>query len=103
MIVAIGLLAGALTTGAWLPQLIKTWRLGRADEVSGAYLFTFGSGIVIWLVYGIIAGQVAVLVANAVTLALVSSLIVMKLRQDSAMAAEAEAAAVEPLALAPTP
>ena len=80
MTVAIGLLAGMLTTGAWLPQLWRTWRLGNADGVSASYLAVFGTGIAVWLVYGIASGQLAVIVTNALTFVLVGSLVWLKFR-----------------------
>ncbi|MDA8061154.1 MAG: PQ-loop domain-containing transporter [Actinomycetota bacterium] len=80
MIVFLGLASGALTTGAWLPQLWRTWRRGRADDISFGYLAAFGSGVVGWVVYGAASGQAAVLAANGVTLALVAALVVLKLR-----------------------
>ncbi len=80
VIVFLGLASGALTTGAWLPQLWRTWRRGRADDISFGYLAAFGSGVVGWVVYGAASGQAAVLAANGVTLALVVALVVLKLR-----------------------
>ena len=76
----LGLLAGTLTTAAWLPQLLRTWRSRHADDVSKAYLLTFGIGVAAWLAYGIASGQLAVILANAVTLVLVASLVWLKLR-----------------------
>jgi MtN3 and saliva related transmembrane protein len=40
----------------------------------------FGSGVLLWLVYGIATFAVPVIVANAVTLALSLTVIVLKLR-----------------------
>lgn len=78
MIVALGLLAGLLTTAAWLPQLARTWRSGRADDISWAYLLVFGSGVATWLAYGVVDDQPAVVIANAATLVLVAGLIGLK-------------------------
>jgi len=85
MVTALGLLAGLLTTAAWLPQLRRTWRLGRADDVSWAYLVTFGVGIAGWTAYGIASSQVAVVVTNAATLALVLGLMRLKARPRCAV------------------
>lgn len=74
----IGLLAGALTTGAWLPQLHRTWRRRSAEDISWSYLMTFGSGIVTWIVYGMSVGDVALLAANIVTLTLLAGLVLLK-------------------------
>jgi MtN3 and saliva related transmembrane protein len=76
----LGLVAGTLTTGAWLPQLVRTWRLGRAEEISWAYLGVLGSGITCWLIYGLILSSVAIIAANGATLALLLTLTAMKIR-----------------------
>jgi len=76
----LGLVAGTLTTGAWLPQLVRTWRLGRAEEISWGYLAVFGSGVTCWLVYGLVLSSLAIIVANAATIVLVLGLVALKLR-----------------------
>jgi MtN3 and saliva related transmembrane protein len=80
MIVLLGMASGILTTGAWLPQLRRTWRRGHADDISYGYLAAFGSGVVGWVVYGAASSQPAVLVTNGVTLALVVALTALKIR-----------------------
>jgi MtN3 and saliva related transmembrane protein len=75
---SLGLVAGALTTGAWLPQLLRTWRLRRAEEISWGYLGVLGAGIACWLVYGVLVSSIAVILANAATLALLGALAGMK-------------------------
>lgn len=51
--VLVGLLAAVLTTGSWIPQLLRVWRTRSSDDLSWGYLATFTSGLVLWLVYGI--------------------------------------------------
>jgi len=78
VILAVGLLSGLLTTGAWLPQLLRTWRRGRADDISYGYLAVFAAGVLGWLAYGLLAGQPAVVVSNLVTFTLIAALAVLK-------------------------
>ena len=80
MIVTLGLLSGLLTTCAWLPQLLRTWRRGRADDISYAYLAVFAAGVLGWLAYGLLAEQPAVFAANVATLALIAALTALKTR-----------------------
>lgn len=80
MIVALGLLSGLLTTGAWLPQLVRTWRRGHADDISYGYLLVFATGVLGWLAYGLLVAQPAVVVANLVTFTLVAALALLKVR-----------------------
>ena len=56
MIITLGLLSGLLTTCAWLPQLLRTWRRGRADDISYTYLGIFAAGVLGWLAYGLLRG-----------------------------------------------
>lgn len=77
-IAAVGLIAGAMTTGAWLPQLYRTWRSRSARDLSWAYLLTMTTGIALWLAYGLFSGDVAVIAANAVTLLLLSGQVTLK-------------------------
>jgi MtN3 and saliva related transmembrane protein len=76
----LGFVAGTLTTAAWLPQLIRTWRIRRAEGISAGYLAVFGTGVVGWVVYGCLTGDAAIIVTNAVTLALLLSLVGLKRR-----------------------
>lgn len=76
----LGLLAGCLTTLAFLPQVLKTWRSRRARDLSGTWLGIFTSGVALWLAYGLLVEDLAIVLANAVTLLLCSCLVVLKLR-----------------------
>ena len=80
MIITLGLLSGMLTTCAWLPQLVRTWRRGRADDISYTYLAVFASGVLGWLAYGLLAAQPALLAANVVTFTLIAALTLLKIR-----------------------
>ncbi|MFZ5609166.1 MAG: SemiSWEET transporter [Pseudomonadota bacterium] len=80
----IGGMAGALTTLAFVPQVARTWRTGAARDLSLAWLLIFAAGIGLWLAYGLLIGAWPISVANAVTLALVLSLLWVKLRDRGA-------------------
>jgi MtN3 and saliva related transmembrane protein len=76
----IGIFAGLLTTTAFIPQVMKTWRTRQADDFSWVWLGMFSSGIAVWLGYGVLLRDVAIILANAVTLVLVASIAVIKAR-----------------------
>ncbi len=67
-ITILGLVAGALTTVAFLPQMFQIWRTKSAKDVSYVMLIIFMSGLLLWLIYGIILGALPVILANGVTL-----------------------------------
>lgn len=77
---AVGFAAGLLTTLAFLPQAILTWRTRKAIGVSLGMYLIFVAGIVLWLIYGIALGAWPVIIANAVTLVLAAFILVMKIR-----------------------
>ncbi|MEB3211216.1 MAG: SemiSWEET transporter [Leptolyngbyaceae bacterium] len=80
LVTALGLMAGTLTTAAYLPQLIKTWRSKSAGDISWSMLITLCLGIVLWLVYGVYVHDVPVILANVLTLLLTSFILILKIR-----------------------
>ena len=76
----LGFMAGILTTISFVPQVLHAWRSKRCDDLSWGMLLTFSGGVVLWLVYGIRLWAMPVIVANAVTLALLLALMVLKAR-----------------------
>jgi MtN3 and saliva related transmembrane protein len=76
----IGLAAGSLTTVAFLPQVIKTWRSGSAKDLSLGMFSFFCLGVLLWLVYGILTKDIPVIAANLATLVLASTILYFKLR-----------------------
>ena len=76
----IGLAAATLTTAAFVPQLVKVWRSRSADDLSFGMLVVFSAGLLLWLVYGVRAGMLPVVVANAVTLALNLTILGLKVQ-----------------------
>lgn len=80
-ITSLGLLAGTLTTIAFLPQLIKTWRTQSAKDLSFTWLILFTSGVSLWLLYGILIRSLPVIASNAVTLLLTLIILSFKLRE----------------------
>jgi len=80
----IGYTAGALTTIAFLPQVLHVWKRKSADDLHMGTLISFTVGVTLWLVYGIFSRQKPVVVANAVTLALQCTILYLKVRYSRA-------------------
>lgn len=78
----IGLLAGALTTIAFLPQAIKTWKTKSAKDISLGMYLIFCTGVILWLIYGILISDLPVILANSVTLVFALSILYFKLAYD---------------------
>lgn len=80
LVASIGFTAGLLTTIAFWPQLRRTWTTRSADDVSLAMLLTFTTGVALWFVYGVLLESWPIMVTNAVTFLLTSTILVLKLR-----------------------
>ena len=76
----LGLIAGAFTTAAFVPQVIKTWKSKSARDISLGMFAIFSTGVLLWLFYGIQIGAMPVIVANAITLGLSLTILVFKLK-----------------------
>ena len=76
----IGYSAGVLTTLAFVPQVVKSWRSKSVDDFSLLTLGGFTAGVFLWLVYGIAMRSVPVIAANGTTLVLAGILLGLKLR-----------------------
>jgi MtN3 and saliva related transmembrane protein len=79
-ITALGLLAGTLTTIAFVPQLTKTWKTKSAEDISFGMFAIFCAGVLLWLLYGVLIDALPVILANSVTLVLAGAILVLKLR-----------------------
>lgn len=76
----VGFGAAALTTLAFVPQAVLTWKQRRAEGVSLGMYVVFVIGVACWLAYGVLIGSAPIIVANIITLALSGFILAMKLR-----------------------
>ena len=76
----VGYLAGTLTTIAFVPQVVKAWKLGETRDLSLAMLVLFGIGILLWTVYGLWVASMPIISANLITFVLVIVLLGLKIR-----------------------
>lgn len=76
----LGFIAGTLTTLSFVPQVHKAWRSKRCQDLSWGMLVTFSGGVVLWLIYGLRLWAAPIILANAVTLALLVTIAILKVR-----------------------
>ncbi|MFP4091059.1 MAG: SemiSWEET family sugar transporter [Cyclobacteriaceae bacterium] len=74
----IGFVAAFMTTLAFLPQVIKTYQLRSAKDLSLSTFSILAIGLVMWLIYGLLMNDMPIILANFFTLLLALSLLVMK-------------------------
>lgn len=76
----LGLVAGTCTTAAFFPQLVKIWRSKSTRDISLLMYVVICTGILLWLIYGIMIGSVPVILANTVTLVIAAMILILKLK-----------------------
>ena len=74
----IGAAAVAVSTLSITPQLYKTWRIKHADDLSYGWLIAALAGAILWLLYGSMNGDWAIVLANVVGSTFVGTLLLMK-------------------------
>ena len=74
-----GYFAAILTTAAFLPQLIKTLKTKKAEDVSLITLIMFITGVVSWIIYGYKISSSPILIANIITLILNLLILISKI------------------------
>jgi len=80
MITILGLLAGALTTISFIPQVMKTWKFKETKDISLLMYIIFFTGILLWFSYGILIDNTPIIVANGISLVLVFIVLLLKIR-----------------------
>lgn len=76
----LGLIAGTLTTLAFLPQLVKAWKSKSTKDVSLGMFIILCAGILLWIVYGFLIKSFPVIIANAVTFILCMFILYFKIK-----------------------
>jgi len=79
-ITILGVVAGILTTISFLPQVIKAWKTKQTKDISMSMYSIFVIGVALWLIYGFAINDLPVILANAVTLVLAGSVLIMKIK-----------------------
>ena len=74
-----GYFAAILTTLAFLPQLIKTLKTKKAEDVSLITLVMFLTGVLSWIIYGYKISSKPILMANIVTFILNLLILIFKI------------------------
>lgn len=76
----IGYVGASLTTIAFLPQVIKTIRLKKADEISLMMYIMFCVGLLCWLIYGMFIMNLPLIGANGIAFILAMIVLYFKIK-----------------------
>ena len=75
----LGFLAGFLTTIAFLPQVFRVWSTKSTKDISIWMFLIFTTGVLLWLIYGLIIINYSLIIANTITLILSISILIAKI------------------------
>ena len=76
----LGYASAFLTTAAFVPQVLRVVRTRSTEDISFTTFATLVAGMMGWIVYGLIEGQLPIILANGVTLLLAGTILVFKVR-----------------------
>ena len=74
----LGLIAGAVTSLGFIPQLIKGYKTKKLEDISYYMPGILAIGMSLWFVYGIVIAALAVIIANSFGIFCCLALIFMK-------------------------
>lgn len=76
----IGYIAAFCTTMSFLPQAIHIIRNKNTNSISLLMYLLFNTGILLWLMYGILLRDLPIILANAITFAFTFTILILKIR-----------------------
>ncbi len=79
-VMVLGMVAGAFTTIAFIPQVVRTWRVKSAKDLSLAMISLNATGIFLWMIYGFYTHCLPIIVANFVTFVLMCTVLILAVR-----------------------
>jgi len=80
IVTILGLTAAALTTWSFLPQVIKSIKTKKTEDISLAMYSLLSVGILLWLIYGLLIKDFPIIIANLVSFILNLIIVFLKLK-----------------------
>ena len=81
-VIYIGFFSGFCTTIAFVPQAYKVWKTKSTKDISLLMFVVFTTGIVGWLIYGILLDNLPIIIANIITFFLALLILIAKIKFD---------------------
>lgn len=78
----LGFIAGIITSGAMMPQLIKTWKTKQVEQLSIKMFLAYIVGFSTWIVYGIEKSDVPIIATNIFSILQTICMIVLRLKYN---------------------
>ncbi|MBT8191467.1 MAG: SemiSWEET transporter [Saprospiraceae bacterium] len=78
----LGFVAATCTTISFLPQVIKTYRTKSVEDISLVMYIIFMSGLIMWLIYGLVIRNFPIIFSNIVTISLAATILYFKFKYN---------------------
>jgi MtN3 and saliva related transmembrane protein len=78
----IGLIGAALTTFAFIPQSFKAIKTKHTKDLSLITIVMADTGVIAWLVYGILISDIPIIAANSVSILVMTTVLILKLKYN---------------------
>lgn len=76
----VGLVAAIASVLGYVPQVLKSWKTRRAEDISTSMVLLLLFSLSSWLAYGFLVGDLPLIATNAVSLNLLFLLLAAKLK-----------------------
>jgi MtN3 and saliva related transmembrane protein len=79
----VGFVAAFCTTVSYIPQVKKCWQTGSTGDLSLKMLAILATGIALWVLYGVLKGDMVIIIANSISLLLLFNLLFFKVKENA--------------------
>ena len=83
LIFLIGIFATFFTLWSTVPQIRKSLRTRKTDDVSKWLIISLIAGLSLWVVYGVMKGDIIIIGANSIGVSLNVFLLILKLKYSA--------------------
>ncbi len=80
LIQILGITAGILTASSFIPQFIQAWKTKEVANLSGFMLITRGTGLALWIVYGVLKSDLPVILTFSFAFIINAGVTVLKIK-----------------------
>ncbi|MDQ6757959.1 MAG: SemiSWEET transporter [Bacteroidota bacterium] len=81
-ITVVGIVAGILTAISMLPQLIKTFKEKKAEDISLVMILVLMSGIACWIWYGFLRNDLPIILSNCFSFLINAMLLILHFKYE---------------------
>ncbi|MGB2727657.1 MAG: SemiSWEET family transporter [Halobacteriota archaeon] len=74
----LGVTAGFICIASFIPQMLKGYRTKKLDDLSYLLMSFMGSGMLLWILYGVHIGSIPVILTNVMGVCCNVLLLIMK-------------------------